>query len=441
MAGAGAWLAAHMGGVGRAFSNPNYRVYQTGNAFSLIGTWVQRLAVGWLAWELTHSGAWLGAIAAAELAPSILMGPIGGAVADRVSRLRLLRITQTMLCVTAVAMAATTLAGLITPWLLLLLNMVAGIVVSFGQPARLSMVRSLVRPEDLPAAVATNSVLWNTARFIGPAVAGLLIAGVGVGWAFAFNAVTYLAFLVALNRLNLSAAAAVARKRAGLIADMREGIAYAARHPGVGPILLLLIVNAITVRPYVELLPGFSDVVFGRGVDGLAALTSSIGVGAIVAGFWVSGRPGFIGLTRLAVDGVLVLALSAMLFAATNSFWVGLLGAALSGGAMVVSGVAMQSLVQQAVDVNVLSRVLSLYGLSFRAGPAMGALIMGIASEFVGLQTPVIIGAMLCLLGWFWARTRLRVIANSLEPALLEELGERETADSEEGRGESHRAK
>lgn len=432
--GAGAWLTSHLGGVGRAFSNRNFRIYQTGNAFSLIGTWVQRLAVGWLAWELTHSGAWLGAIAAAELAPSILMGPIGGAVADRVSRLRLLRITQSMLCVTAVVMAATTLAGLMTPWLLLLMNLMAGVVVSFGQPARLSLVRSLVRPEDLPAAVATNSVLWNTARFIGPAVAGLLIIGVGVGWAFAFNAVTYLVFLLTLNRLNLNVTGGVARKRASLFADMREGVAYVAGHPGVGPILLLLIVNAITVRPYVELLPGFSDDVFGRGVDGLAALTSAVGIGAIVAGFWVSSREGVAGLTRLAVDGVLILALSAMLFAATNSFWVGLVGAALSGGAMVVSGVAMQSLVQQTVDASVLSRVLSLYGLSFRAGPALGALIMGVASEFVGLQTPVVIGAMLCLLGWFWARTRLRAITNSLEPASPEELRVGETADGEQGR-------
>ena len=104
--GAGGWLAAHTGGVGRAFSNPDYRRYQTGNGFSLIGTWVQRVAVGWLAWEMTHSGAWLGAIAAAELAPSILMGPIGGAVADRMSRLTLLKTTQSLLCLVAVAMAA-----------------------------------------------------------------------------------------------------------------------------------------------------------------------------------------------------------------------------------------------------------------------------------------------------------------------------------------------
>ncbi len=413
--GAGGWLAAHTGGVGRAFSNPDYRRYQTGNGFSLIGTWVQRVAVGWLAWEMTHSGAWLGAIAAAELAPSILMGPIGGAVADRMSRLTLLKTTQSLLCLVAVAMAACTLAGILSPWLLLILNAAAGVVVSFGQPARLSMVRSLVRPADLAAAVATNSILWNTARFIGPAIAGVLIAHAGATWAFAFNAVSYLAFLIALRRLRLGGAEVGVKRGGSILGDMREGVAYVARHPGVGPILLLLIVNAISVRPYVELLPGFADAVFGHGVDGLAALTAAIGGGAILAGIWVGGRRGFGGLTRLAIDGVFVLAVAAILFASTENFWVGMAGAALSGAAMVVSGVAMQSLIQNATDGAILSRVLSLYGLAFRAGPAAGALIMGTASELVGLRAPVIFGAMICLIGWIWARTRMRRIADALE--------------------------
>lgn len=432
--GAGRWFSARTGGIGRAFSNPNYRIYQSGNAGSLIGTWVQRVAVGWLAWELTHSPFWLGAIAAAELAPSLLMGPIGGAVADRVSRVTLLRITQAMLCVVAVAMAATTLAGAMTPWLLLVLNAAAGVVVSFGQPARLSLIRALVRPADLPAAVATNSILWNLARFIGPAIAGVLIDVAGVGWAFAFNAVSYLAFIVALYRLRLPGAAVTARKPTSILEDMREGVAYAAGHPGVGPILVLLVINAVTVRAYVELLPGFADVVFSRDVGGFAMLTAAIGIGAIVAGFWVGDRAGLKGLTRIAIDAVLVLALAAICFAATQIFWVGLIGAALSGAAMVVSGVAMQSLIQTATDPSVLSRVLSLYGLSFRAGPAAGALLMGGASELIesglidwglvdpaaghpplALQAPVIIGALICILGWLWARTRIARVAEALE--------------------------
>lgn len=196
---------------------------------------------------------------------------------------------------------------------------------------------------------------------------------------------------------------------------MREGIAYVVKHPGVGPILLLLIANAITVRPYVELLPGFADKVFGHGVDGLAALTASVGIGAIFAGIWVGGRSSFHGLTRFAIDGVLLLALSAILFAATENFWVGMIGASISGAAMVISGVAMQSLIQRATDPSVLSRVLSLYGLCFRAGPAAGALAMGVASEFIGLRAPVLLGACLCLIAWGWSRMRMVKIAETLE--------------------------
>ena len=172
--------------------------------------------------------------------------------------------------------------------------------------------------------------------------------------------------------------------------------------------------NAVTVRPYVELLPGFADAVFGAGVDGFVALTAAIGIGAIIAGIWVGGREGFAGLTRIAIDGVLLMAVAVLVFAATESLWVGLFGAALSGGAMVISGVAMQSLIQQATDPDKLSRVLSLYGLSFRAGPAVGALIMGTASEFYGLQMPVIVGALICLIGWGWARQRMKVIDAAL---------------------------
>jgi predicted MFS family arabinose efflux permease len=403
-----------LAGVRRAFSHRNYRVYQSGNIFSLVGTWVQRVGVGWLAWEMTHSPFWLGAIAAAELAPSIIFGPIGGAVADRMSRLALIRSTQGLLAVVALATGLLTLGGQMTPWLLLILNALAGIVVSFGQPARLSMVRALVPVASLPSAVATNSIMWNMARFIGPALAGFIIAQYGVAWAFLLNAISYSAFIFALFSLNLPPRPINTRAKTSLLADMKEGVAYVSRHPGLGPVLLLLIVNAVTVRPYVELLPGFADAVFGAGVDGFVALTAAIGIGAIIAGIWVGGREGFAGLTRIAIDGVLLMAVAVLVFAATDSLWAGLFGAALSGGAMVISGVAMQSLIQQATDPDKLSRVLSLYGLSFRAGPAAGALIMGAASEIYGLQAPVIVGALICLVGWIWARRRMKVIDAAL---------------------------
>ena len=161
-------------GVRRAFSHRNYRVYQSGNFFSLVGTWVQRVGVGWLAWEMTHSPFWLGAIAAAELAPSIIVGPIGGAIADRMSRLSLIRSTQGLLAVVALAMGLLTLGGQMTPWLLLILNAIAGIVVSFGQPARLSMVRALVPGKDpmTPFLHAEITISVPETRNIGAAMAG-----------------------------------------------------------------------------------------------------------------------------------------------------------------------------------------------------------------------------------------------------------------------------
>ena len=162
-------------GAVKVFNNRAYRIYTQGNFISLIGTWVQRVATGWLVWELTGSGAWLGIIAAAELLPSIVAGPLGGAMADRMDRFQLIRTAQILQAFQAFLLGTLALYGLADIWLLFALGVFLGVVTSVNQPARLSMVRNLVRTEDLPVAIAINSVLWNAARFVGPVVAGVLI--------------------------------------------------------------------------------------------------------------------------------------------------------------------------------------------------------------------------------------------------------------------------
>ena len=171
---------ARFEGIVRALKNPNYGTYAAGNSVSLIGTWIQRIAVGWLAWELTGSGAWLGAVAFADLFPAVFIGPFGGAVADRLSRLRIITISQALAMVQAVALFWLTFSGAVTIEWLFALVLVNGFVMGFNQPSRLALVPSLVPREDLSTAVAINAIVFNLARFIGPAVAGLLIVSWGV---------------------------------------------------------------------------------------------------------------------------------------------------------------------------------------------------------------------------------------------------------------------
>lgn len=401
-------------GAIRVFRNRAYRIYTEGNFISLIGTWVQRVATGWLAWELTHSGAWLGIIAAAELLPSIIAGPLGGAMADRMDRFRLIKVAQILQALQAFVLGGFALAGLADIWLLFALSAMLGVVTAMNQPARLSMVRNLVRTDDLPSAIAINSVLWNAARFVGPVVAGALIVSLDVGWAFLVNGLSFIIFLIALERVRDSIPRTPAVAGGRVLAQIADGIRYASWHQGLGPLLGLLLMGSVFVRPFAELLPGFADAVFGRGADGLAMLTSATGVGAVIAGIWLSQAARQQTLIDLALHSLVAMSIAMFLLCATDWFWLGLVATGAAGCFMTVNGVAAQSLIQYSCAPEMLGRVLSIYGLSARAGPAIGALMMGTASDWLGLQTPVAVGAGLCVLAYVWALRRKRYIAEGL---------------------------
>lgn len=407
--------------VTEALRQRNFRLYVSGNAVSLVGLWTQRIAIGWLTWELTHSGAWLGAVAFADLCPSLIIGPFAGVVADRLDRLKIMRVAQSLAMIQAATLALLAAGGWISIEILIGLVLFNGIVVGVNQPARLALVSSLVPRSQLSTAVAINSIVFNLARFIGPALAGILILTVGVGAAFAANAASYLVFLVALARIrldtqNMPAAGANGRS---IVADVAEGVRYLAGHAGIGPLLLLVTVLSVGVRCYVELLPGFAADVFSRGAGGLAALGSAVGVGAVAGGLWLARRGGPPGLARVAMLHSLLTTLAILGFAATDWFPAGLVFAAVSGVFMAISGVSAQSIIQLAVEPQVRGRVLSLYGIIVRAGPAMGAMLLGAASELVGLRLPLVAGALVCVTVWLFVwRRRARVEAALEERAL-----------------------
>lgn len=406
------WRAAAGNALG-ALRDRNYRIYAGGNAVSLTGTWMQRIAVGWLAWQLTHSGTWLGLVAFADLFPAVVLSPLSGSLADRHDRRRILWVTQIVSMAQATALAVLTVTGWVTIESLFGLTVVLGIVTALAQPARLALVPSLADRSRLSSAVALNSLVFNLARFLGPVIAGVVIAESGLALAFALNALSYLAFLLALMQLRLQRAPPANGGK--LIDDMVAGYAYAARHAGIGPILLLLAVNAVALRAFTELLPGFADAVFGRGPQALAWLTAMIGLGAIAGALWVAQRPRVHGLTAVANTSTLVAALAVLGFAATDLFWFALPCLLVAGVALVLNGVGTQTLIQHAVDGAMRGRVLSLYGTLFRGGPAIGALIMGWLSNQVGLRWPVAGGAVLCVGLWWWARRRETAIARALE--------------------------
>jgi predicted MFS family arabinose efflux permease len=398
-----------------AFGNRNYALYMCGNIPSHFGSWLQRVAIGWLAWELTGSGYWLGVVAVAELAPSMVLAPFAGAVADRVNRLNGLKVTQALAMFQALALCAIAALGPTIDWLVWL-SFVRGIVMAFNQPLRFSVLPSLVERKDLSAAVGINALSFNCSRVLGPVVAAWIIHHWSASAAFAANAASFLLFIVILFLIRIELPARGDPKPIRNIpSEILEGVFYSLRAAGIAQMFLLLTVVAICGRAYVELLPGFADGVFGRGVEGLGHMHAAAGVGAIVGSVLLARRGTVVGLTRIVSWMLLVLGVTLLLFAATSNFWVAALCVGVTGFALTVVGVGEQQLLQNAVAGDMRGRVMSLYGMINRGGPAVGAFLMGAASEVAGLQWPVAVGGVICLALCLWALRRGREFAPALE--------------------------
>ena len=249
-------------GIAHALQTPQFALYTTGNSVSLVGNWMQRVAVAWLAWELTKSGAWLGLIAFADLFPTAIIAPFAGAAADRWERLRVLRAAQVMAFVQSMTLLILLVTDQLTIWPLFLLTMLLGATQAFEQPARLALIPSLVPARDLSPAIALNSITFNIARFVGPAISGLLIVSSGVAFVLVINALTYLVYFYALMRVRPFSIRERSQESTRFFSEVSDGFRYAINHPGVGPILLLMIIVSMGGRPVGELLPGIADDMF-----------------------------------------------------------------------------------------------------------------------------------------------------------------------------------
>lgn len=383
--------------------NANFGAFTAGNTVSLVGMWMERIAVGWLTWQLTESGFWLGVVAFADFFPVVLIAPFAGALADRWNKVRVVQVSQSILLVQALVLWALTASGHITVTLIVLLTAIHGIVVAFNQPARLALVPSLVPRADVGTAVAINAVSFNLARFIGPIFAGFAIVWSGVAAAFAANALTYVVYLAALARIRIVPSEDDRTAApSGFFSEIRDGIRYTATHPAIGSLLFLLVALGVGGRPLTELMPGFADDIFQAGAAGLSILASSVGAGAILAGLWLGHRAHSSNLLAVALATTLGQALAAIAIVATDQLWLAVPAVVVYGFCISAAGIASQTLVQLASARNMRGRVMSLYGLVFRGGPAIGALGAGIISVHLGLRWPVLIGAMLLLTAWLW---------------------------------------
>lgn len=407
---------ATTGALARALSHRNSRIFFGASLASWTGLWMHRIAVAWMAWELTGSAFWVGMVAFCDLAPAVVVSPVAGAVADRADRVRLAMLSQASIGIQAALVAALAWSGHMTIGVLLALEIVGGVAASFAQPARQSLMPALVPPADLPAAVATNSLCFNVARFVGPAVAGPVIALWGVEPAIAANS---LAYILACGTMPLLTVSPEQRRghapERSVWIEAVQGFVYAGRHIGIGPLLLFAGLLSMLLRGVQEILPPFVDRVFGQGPGGLAILTASFGVGALIAGLWLANRGRLAGVARIAVLSALAQAIATAAFAMTSWFPLGVAAGAFMGAAASVHGISVQILLQHAAAPEMRGRMLSIWGLITRACPAVGALALGGFGETFGLRWPVLIAVALSLGVFAWGLSRLPRMATVLE--------------------------
>ncbi len=385
---------AYFESISELCKQPNFSWYMGGQTIALIGMWAQKIAIGWLTWELTRSNFWLGAIAFADLFPTMLITPFAGVIADRVNRLNMSRLCQSLAGVHALVLAAMTFSGLIDIWSLFALTLILGVIMAFGTAARLAMVPNLIELRYVPTAIGIDSSIYNMARVIGPMIAAAMISVVGTGATFLFNGFTYVVFVFCMFRIRLLRSES-SGLGGNLFAQAADGMRYAARHAGIGPALILLGAAAIGIKPFLELLPGLADGVFGAGVEGFATFAAVAGAGAIVAGVWMAARGTAQGTTRIAFGSMMLGVVGVFIVSATQIFWVGLLGTFLVGAAVTLAGTSTQIMMQNSVEGSVRGRVMSLYGMVHRGAPALGAVIIGVAAEQIGLQAAMIGGGVL----------------------------------------------
>ena len=399
------------GAIAVAMANPQFRLYTVASIPSLLGTWIQRLAVAWLAWKLTESHAWVGTIAMADMLPIVFLAPVAGAFADRLDRLKTARLLQLANMAQATLLASLAFADLLEIEILLVLALTQGTIQALAQPFRHAIVANMVSREELPGAIAVNAICWHTSRFIGPALAGIVIDQLGTAAAFTINAVSFPPFIYALFRINLPRFAIVKRSLVEVPGEIIDAARYIARHRIIGPVIVIIFVNSFIGRAVMELLPGFAGEVFHGEAGILALLVSSTGLGAVIGGLWfgLGGKRDH--LMPFVVVNMLLLALGHLSLAISGHLVMAMVSLAVMGFGLTITGIAIQTIIQSQVEEVLRGRVMSIYGVMWMGSPGLGALILGSVSDLTGIRWPVL-GAGLILVAfwvWVWRRGRHRL--------------------------------
>ncbi len=383
----------------RALRYRNFRLFFVGQGVSLIGTWMQRIAVGWLVYRLTDSAFLLGVVGFAGQIPAFVLAPVAGVLADRWNRHRLLILTQVLAMVQAFVLAYLVLTETVVIWQIIVLSLVLGVVTAFDIPVRQSfMIEMIEEKTDLGNAIALNSSMVNGARLLGPSVAGLLIATVGEGLCFLVNGLSYLAVIVSLLMMKIVQKNFRAHQP-GAWHDLKEGLKYVYGFEPIRAIILLLALVSLMGMPYIVLMPIFARDVLHGGPSALGFLMGGSGVGALAGALYLASRRGVLGLGKMIPIGAGIFGLGLIAFALSrNFFWSLTLLTAVGFGQMIQLATS-NTLLQTMVDDDRRGRVMGFFTLAFVGMAPIGSLLDGALASVIGAPWTLFVGGVACLAG------------------------------------------
>jgi len=403
-------------GILRSLRHRNYRLFFSGQGISLIGTWMQQIAMSWLVYRLTHSAFLLGVVGFSSRIPTFVFASFAGVLADRWNRHRALVVTQTLSTVQALILAALVLTGAITIWHVILLSLSLGFINAFDVPIRQSFVVDMIeRREDLGNAIALNSSLVNGARLVGPSIAGMLIATLGEGICFLLNGISFIAVIIALLAMRVKRDRKE-KQNPNVLEGLREGFSYAFGFAPIRLILLLLALVSLMGMPYMVLMPIFAGKILHGGPRAFGFLLGASGLGALAGALYLASRKDVLGLGRIIVTASGVFGIGLIMFSLSRVFWLSLLSMLVTGFGMMVQMASSNTVLQTIVEEDKRGRVMSFYTMAFMGMVPFGNLLGGSLASLIGAPGTLMFGGASCILGSFLFARKLPLLREMVRP-------------------------
>jgi MFS family permease len=406
----------------RALRHRNFKLFFVGQSISVIGNWMTRLATTWLVYHLTYSALPLGVVSFAGQIVSFALAPFAGVWVERLNRRKLLLWTQAAAAVQSLALAALTLAHIITLWEIIALTALQGLINAFDMPARQSFLIQMVEDRnDLSNAIAINSSMANGARLIGPAIAGLVIGAFGEGWCFLIDGLSYFAVIASLVLMRIKPTD-IRRKASSMLEQMREGWDYVRGFRPIRTILMLFALISLMGYSYAVLLPVFAGQVLHGNAATLGWLTGASGVGALVSALSLAVRRSVVGLTRMVQVATAMLGAALILFGLSHTLWLSLLLMVFVGFGLMQSASVSNTIIQSLVTEDKRARVMGYYTMAFFGGAPFGSLLAGGLAHRIGAPHTVMFTGAFCIAGSLWFMLDLPKVNAVIRP-IYQEMG------------------